>query len=605
MANEFKHKDPGTEITQAEYISASGDGHIFACQATGDILYASSTTVLKNLGKGAANTVLNMGGSCIPAWTASPSVTDLTIGGGCITLSAATDIDLLDNTASALSFDATGKTGIIDIVTTNCSEGVTMSGTLGVTGVLTASAGIELGHASDTTIARSGSGAITVEGNQVYLAGGTDVPVSDGGTGASTLTANGILVGNGTSAIAVTATMATKGHLMVGDGSGVPSMLAVGGTCDHVLTVDSGEATGLKWAAAGGVTLSGTTNNTIATVTGANALIGEANLTFDGAALIKKGAGDATFEYTSATCASGDYGVISMRHTTSGADMADGFGAQLVIKIQDSGAATTLAHVGARRAGADNTGDFFVDTACGGTLTQRLLIKGDGDIDFQNNDLLNVGAASNDWTTDALTLKGGTSAQLLTVESTGTAVTAGILLKTAASGSDGGTQITFQEGAGNGQANNKLYLMGYRPGCGYFRMRSNSAGGAGSALCVIRICDDQSAIDANTTWVDCGFDAHDDAMLLWRAFSPEGRGNLDAYALGKAGLRTSKSELADIGVLKRHYKKCGAICEDFLGYNDQRMAALLAGGIYQTRFTVDKNHECHEARLKALEAKIG
>jgi hypothetical protein len=132
MANEFKHKDPGTEITQAEYISASGDGHIFACQETGDILYASSTTVLKNLGKGAANTVLNMGGSCIPAWTASPSVTDLTIGGGCITLSAATDIDLLDNNASALSFDASGKTGIIDIVTTNCSEGVKMSGTLTV-----------------------------------------------------------------------------------------------------------------------------------------------------------------------------------------------------------------------------------------------------------------------------------------------------------------------------------------------------------------------------------------------------------------------------------------------------------------------------------------
>jgi len=35
----------------------------------------------------------------------------------------------------------------------------------------------------------------------------------------------------------------------------------------------------------GGVTLSGTTNNTVATVTGANALIGEANLTFDGTVL--------------------------------------------------------------------------------------------------------------------------------------------------------------------------------------------------------------------------------------------------------------------------------------------------------------------------------
>ena len=107
MANEFKHKDPGTALTQAEYISASGCGHIFDCQATGDIMYASSATVLKNLARGSANEILSMGGSCIPAWTASPSVTDLTIGGGCITLSAATDIDLLDNNASALSFDAT------------------------------------------------------------------------------------------------------------------------------------------------------------------------------------------------------------------------------------------------------------------------------------------------------------------------------------------------------------------------------------------------------------------------------------------------------------------------------------------------------------------
>ena len=37
-----------------------------------------------------------------------------------------------------------------------------------------------------------------------------------------------------------------------------------------------------------GVSLSGSTNNTVATVTGANALIGEANLTFDGSTLTVK-----------------------------------------------------------------------------------------------------------------------------------------------------------------------------------------------------------------------------------------------------------------------------------------------------------------------------
>lgn len=44
---------------------------------------------------------------------------------------------------------------------------------------------IELGHASDTTLTRTGAGDIAVEGNAIYRAGGTDVPLADGGTGAS------------------------------------------------------------------------------------------------------------------------------------------------------------------------------------------------------------------------------------------------------------------------------------------------------------------------------------------------------------------------------------------------------------------------------------
>jgi hypothetical protein len=43
-----------------------------------------------------------------------------------------------------------------------------------------------------------------------------------------------------------------KGDLIVGTGADTFSRLAVGGTNGHVLTVDSGETTGLKWAAAGG-----------------------------------------------------------------------------------------------------------------------------------------------------------------------------------------------------------------------------------------------------------------------------------------------------------------------------------------------------------------
>ena len=110
----------------------------------------------------------------------------------------------------------------------------------------------------------------------------TDVGVAHGGTGASTLTANGVLIGNGTSAISSVA-MATKGHILIGDGSGNPQMLGVGSN-DEVLVADSGETTGVKWAAAsaGAVTaLNSATANELVTVGATTTeLDAEANLTY-------------------------------------------------------------------------------------------------------------------------------------------------------------------------------------------------------------------------------------------------------------------------------------------------------------------------------------
>ena len=70
MANELTHKDPGSELTQAEYISSDGTGHVFESQAQGDILYATSTTVLSRLGKDANATrvLTNTGTNNTPAW---------------------------------------------------------------------------------------------------------------------------------------------------------------------------------------------------------------------------------------------------------------------------------------------------------------------------------------------------------------------------------------------------------------------------------------------------------------------------------------------------------------------------------------------------------
>jgi phage gp45-like len=113
-----------------------------------------------------------------------------------------------------------------DVTITHSSNTITVAGGTIVTAALTAttittSGNIELGHASDTTIARSGSGDITIEGNAVYRAGGTDVPVTDGGTGASSLTDGGVLLGSGTGAITAMAVL-SDGEMIVGDGSTDP-----------------------------------------------------------------------------------------------------------------------------------------------------------------------------------------------------------------------------------------------------------------------------------------------------------------------------------------------------------------------------------------------
>jgi len=73
MANEFKHKDPGSQLTQAEFIASDGTGHIFDSQAAGDVLYASSTTVLARLAKATDGNILELA-SGLPAWTASPTI---------------------------------------------------------------------------------------------------------------------------------------------------------------------------------------------------------------------------------------------------------------------------------------------------------------------------------------------------------------------------------------------------------------------------------------------------------------------------------------------------------------------------------------------------
>jgi hypothetical protein len=121
MANEFQHKDPGSALTQAEYITTDGTGHIFESQAQGDVLYATSATVLSRLAKDANATrvLTNTGTNNNPAWaqvTLTSGVTGvLPVANGGTNASSLDDKAVLitqdssTDTVSAAVMDANGE----------------------------------------------------------------------------------------------------------------------------------------------------------------------------------------------------------------------------------------------------------------------------------------------------------------------------------------------------------------------------------------------------------------------------------------------------------------------------------------------------------------
>ena len=271
MANEFQHKDPGATMTQAEYITTDGTGHIFDSQAQGDILYASSSTILSRLAKSGTTThvLTNTGTSNNPAWAQIPLASAVTgtlpvanggtgitsLGSGVATFmgtpsSANLRSALTDETGSGAAVFATSPTLVTPALGTPAS-GV-MTNVSGTASSLTA---------GNVTTNANLTGVVTSSGNATAIA--------DKAIGIAKL-ADG-----------------TDGELITWNASGVIAAVAAG-NADQVLT-SNGAGAAPTFQAAGGTTLSGSTNNTVATVTGANALIGEANLTFTGSHLTVAG----------------------------------------------------------------------------------------------------------------------------------------------------------------------------------------------------------------------------------------------------------------------------------------------------------------------------
>ena len=165
----------------------------------------------------------------------------------------------------------------------------------------------------------------------------------------------------------------TDGQIISWDASGNP--VAVGpGTDGQVLTsTGAGSPPAFETLPTSGATLSGSTNNTVVTVTGANAMAGEANLTFDGNKL----------------------SVTPNKNTNS-----DGF----EVVPADGTTASSFKVLGNNNAGADgrNGGATFIDAnyyATSSTIfnvagrgTNVLEVFGDGNVEISDGNLV-IGTA--------------------------------------------------------------------------------------------------------------------------------------------------------------------------------------------------------------------
>jgi phage baseplate assembly protein gpV len=195
----------------------------------------------------------------------------------------------------------------------------------------------------------------------------------------------------------------TRGSIIYGDTSGDPAALAKG-SADYVLTSDG---TDIAWAAAAsGTSLSGSTDNTVATVTGANALAGEANLTFDGSTLAVTGAVTVS---TDLTVSGGDivYGNGQNATASVAATAHDAAGRTLTITAGPTTAGTSnnqaggaLTFQGGQGKGSGAGGSIVFQTANAAgsgsslnALATALTIEDDLNATFGNDVLLNTDSA--------------------------------------------------------------------------------------------------------------------------------------------------------------------------------------------------------------------
>ena len=168
-------------------------GNVTATEFLGDGGTLSNISANKNFQE-----VTDLGATSSNKITLTNSGTSLETSGN-IELGHASDTTIARSSAGVVTIEGNEiRTGVVPVSKggTGPTSASAAATALGVgTGNSPQFAGIELGHSSDTTLARSSAGVVTIEGNEIRTG---VVPVSKGGTGPTSASAAATALGVGT-----------------------------------------------------------------------------------------------------------------------------------------------------------------------------------------------------------------------------------------------------------------------------------------------------------------------------------------------------------------------------------------------------------------------
>ena len=211
----------------------------------------------------------------------------------------------------------------------------------------------------------------------------------------------------------------TDGQIITYDASGDP--VAVGpGTDGQVLTsTGAGSPPAFEDLPTSGAALTGSTNNTVVTVTGANAMQGEANLHFDGTRLLVGSDTSTRDEAKVQVFGNADTNYIAMENISASDSDGARYGKLIYRGTQSGGEKTDLVHLIAAHDGSadDQKGKFIVkinDGSDGNSPTERFKVSNAGNVTVSDGDLV-IGTAGHGVDFSA-TANAGTTGSSMTSE---------------------------------------------------------------------------------------------------------------------------------------------------------------------------------------------